>query len=261
MSASGFKDHFSGHADIYRAARPGYPAALYEWLATLPASRQRVWDAGCGNGQASVALAAQFESVIATDPSAEQIANAEAGAGVVYRVEPAESSSLETASVDLVTVAQALHWFDLPRFCAEVRRVAKPGAAIAVWTYGLCAISPEIDRIIARLYEEIVGPYWPPERRDIEDGYAKLPLPFESIATPDFTMQERWNRLQLCAYLRSWSATARFLAATGEDAVTMIEPGLAQAWGDAETVQAVRWPLTVHAGRIHPRAPSSFPAE
>ncbi|GAC1631001.1 MAG: class I SAM-dependent methyltransferase [Nevskia sp.] len=251
MSRGAFKDHFSGHAAGYRAARPGYPAALYDWLATLPAERRCAWDAGCGNGQASRALAAHFETVIATDPSAAQIAHAEPQAGVRYRVEPAEASSLDTASVDLVTVAQALHWFDVARFHAEARRVAKPGAVLAAWTYALCAVTPAIDTILVRLYEDIVGPYWPPERRHTEDGYASLPFPFAVIEAPAFAMQERWTLPQFHAYLQTWSATQRYLKAEGRDPVALIAEALARAWGEPATARLVRWPLAIRAGRLN----------
>ena len=139
-----FKDLFSGHAGVYAQARPDYPPALFEWLARQCAGRGLVWDAGCGNGQASVALAAHFDRVVASDPSAAQIAQAGAHPHVEYRVEAAEAPSLPDASVDLVTVAQAYHWFDHERFHAQVRRVAKPGAVIAVWTYGLSTVTPDV---------------------------------------------------------------------------------------------------------------------
>ncbi len=250
MGESQFKDHFSGHADHYRHARPGYPAALYEWLAARSPAQECVWDAGCGNGQASVALAAHFRHVIATDPSAAQIANALAHENVSYRVEPAEASTLADNSVDLVTVAQALHWFDHPRFYAEARRVARAGALLAAWTYALCSITAEVDAVVARLYDQIVGPYWPPERRHTEDGYASLPFPFAVIEAPAFAMQEHWTLTQFCAYLRSWSATQRHIKAKGNDPVLLIEDVLAGVWGSDNQARNIRWPLSLRAGRL-----------
>lgn len=250
QSSTPFKDHFSGHAAAYRAARPTYPDALFDWLATLPARRRLAWDAGCGNGQATVALAAHFDAVVGTDPSAPQIASAVAHPRVSYRVEPAEATSLAAGSVDLVTVAQALHWFDLARFHAEARRVAAPGAAIAAWTYGLCAITPAVDAVVQRLYEDIVGAYWPPERRHIEAGYASLPFPFAPIEAPAFAMELAWTLPQFVAYLDSWSACQRYRQAHGVDPLALVAAELAAAWGEPAQARAVRWPLAVIAGRL-----------
>lgn len=245
-----FKDHFSGHAAGYRDARPHYDAALFAWLAAQVRSHKLVWDVGCGNGQASVALAPHFERVIATDPSAQQIANAQACDNVEYRVEPAERSSLADASADVVTVAQALHWFDLEHFYAEVRRVLKPGGLIAVWTYAHTRIAPALDTIVDRLYTDIVGAYWPPERRHTENGYASLPFPFKEMAVPPFALVAQWNLTQFLAYLRTWSSTQRYIKTNGDDPVTALEAEFAMAWGEATQVRAVSWQLAVRAGLI-----------
>ena len=246
-----FKDHFSGHAGVYRDARPTYPDALVAWLAQQAPDRELAWDAGCGNGQATVALAAHFARVVGSDPSANQIAQAEARANVEYRVEPAEHGSLGSAGVSLVTVAQALHWFDPVRFFAEVRRVLKPRGVIAAWAYADCSSGDAaIDRVKDRLFVELTGPYWPPERAHVESGYRTLPFPFVEIDAPPLSMVARWNAGQLLAYFRSWSATQRYLAARGEDPVMLIEPELRSAWGDASAVREVRWQLHVRAGRV-----------
>jgi len=248
-----FKDHFSGHAGTYAAARPHYPEALFAWLAALPARHELAWDAGCGNGQASVALARHFQRVIGTDPSAAQIAAAAPAENVEYRVEPAEAPSIKDASVDLVTVAQAYHWFDLPRFDAAVRRVLRPGGTLAVWSYGLCRVTPEVDALYDELYEPVLGPYWPAERAHVENGYRDLPFPFEeSIDAPVFAMQPAWTLAQYLAYLRSWSATQRYLQARGEDPVERMAPRFAAAWGEPMTEREVRFPLRLRVGRRSP---------
>jgi SAM-dependent methyltransferase len=245
-----FKDHFSGHAGTYAAARPRYPAALYEWLAGQCARRELAWDAGCGNGQATLSLAAHFRHVIGTDPSAAQIAQAEPVPNVEYRVEPAEAPTLGDACVDLVTVAQALHWFDQERFDDAVRRVSRPGGVITAWTYGLSKVDAAVDRVFLRLYDDILGAYWPPERRHVESGYATLPFPFERIEAPDFEMRCDWTLPQYMAYLRSWSATQRYLREKGEDPLVLVEAEFERAWGDAQRVRTVRWPLGVRVGRV-----------
>jgi SAM-dependent methyltransferase len=244
-----FKDHFSGHAGIYREARPTYPPALFEWLAAQAPARDLAWDAGCGNGQASVALAAHFARVFATDPSAAQIANAEARPNLDYRVEPAEHCSLASASVDLVTVAQALHWFDLARFHAEVRRVLKPGGVFAAWAYADCRIDTAVDAVKDRLYVDLTGPYWPAERVHVDSGYRTLAFPFPWIATPAFEMHATWTLAQFLAYLRSWSATQRYLKANGINPVALVESDLLDAWGDPASLRLVRWDFHLRCGR------------
>lgn len=245
-----FKDHFSGHAIAYAEARPLYPKALFEWLGAMAPSRERAWDAGCGNGQASVALAGLFGEVHATDPSATQIAAAAPHPRVHYSVEAAESCSLPDQSADLVTVAQALHWFDIERFVAEVRRVARPGALLAAWCYGLMRIDRGIDPMILDFEHRIVGPWWPPERRHIDAGYATLVLPFEPLTPPVLSMWQDWTLAQTLAYLGTWSAVQRHDAATGTNALAMLEPALTVAWGDPGTPRRVEWPLAVVAQRV-----------
>lgn len=244
-----FKDHFSGHAGGYAEARPTYPEALFDWLAARCDRHELAWDAGCGNGQASLALAHRFRRVHASDPSAPQIAAAPADARVAWRVEPAEQCSLPDACADLVTVAQAYHWFDHARFCGEVRRVLRPEGVVALWTYGLSRVDPAVDAVFARLYDDVLGPYWPPERRHVENGYRELPFPFEELAAPRFEMRLDWTLAQYLAYLRSWSASQRHLQRTGRDAVADAAEAMARAWGDPGLARPVAWPLSLRVGR------------
>jgi len=245
-----FKDHFSGHAGLYAQARPHYPDALFDWIAQQSPARDCAWDVACGNGQASIALARHFRDVIATDPSAQQISQAQRHPRIEYRVEAAEHGSLQDRSVDAITIAQALHWFDLSRFVGEVRRVARPGALFAAWSYAGCSIDANVDAVIARLYDDILGEYWPPERRLVDEGYASLAIPFAPVEAPAFEMRMDWNTDQLLAYLRSWSAAQRYRKATGIDAVTAIVDDLQRAWGNPQKVRAVRWKLALRASRM-----------
>ena len=243
-----FKDHFSTHAAAYARARPTYPRALFAWLAALAPARRMAWDAGTGSGQAAVALAAHFDAVVATDPSARQIASAVRHPRVTYAVALAESSGLASGSCDLVTVAQALHWFDVPRFWDEVRRVLRPGGVVAAWTYARLHAAPAIEAVVDAL-DATVGPWWPPERAHVDAGYATLPFPFARVPFDAPPMTARWTRDALLDYLRTWSAVRRWSAAHGRDPVADIEAPLAQAWGSAAR-RTIRFPLSILVGRV-----------
>jgi SAM-dependent methyltransferase len=157
-------DHFSGHAADYAKARPSYPPELFAWLAQQCAGHDLTWDCGTGNGQAARALAEHFRRVHATDLSAEQIAQAEPDPRIDYLAAPAEVSGLPDRCCDLVTVAQALHWFCGEPFYAEVQRVLKPGGVFAAWTYTLLRGEAELNAIVEDFYRNTIGPWWPPER-------------------------------------------------------------------------------------------------
>ncbi len=245
-----FRDHFGSVAGRYADFRPTYPTALFDWLASQCRSHELVWDCGCGNGQASVALAERFAHVQASDASPGQISQATPHPGVRYVVAPASDSGLPDASADLVTVAQALHWFAEDAFYDEARRVLKPGGLIAAWSYGMITVDGDaVNAAIQHFYHQVIGPYWPPERRHVETGYRELPFPFERIPVPELAMQVAWPLPQLLGYLGSWSASARYREATGEDATEALGISLAPHWGDPETARIVRWPLAILAGR------------
>ncbi len=244
-----FKDHFSGHAALYSAARPTYPPELFVWLAEQVPTRSLACDVGCGNGQVALALAEQFQQVMASDPSAEQIRQAHEHAQVDYRVEPAEHSSLANASADLVTVGQALHWFDHPAFFAEVERVLKPGGVFAAWSYANVHVTPAVDTHIEHLYRDITDPYWAPERNLVDSGYAGIAMPFAPLDHPRFHMVMSWSAQQLLAYLRSWSASQHYQRAEGHDPVSLIEQDLLQSWGNPDQPRPVRWDFHLHVRR------------
>ena len=244
-----FKDHFSTQSAAYAKHRPRYPSALFEYLASVTTEHERAWDCATGNGQAALGLARCFTEVIATDASRQQLLSAAPHERIRYRVAAAEQSGLEPGSVDLITVAQALHWFDLEAFYTEVRRVLKGSGVLAVWAYNLLEISPEVDFLINEFYGETVGPYWPPERQLIEEGYRTIAFPFRELEPPPFLMEASWNLAELAGYLRTWSATRRFTEARGFDPVTDLTVKLLAAWGaPAEEEKRVRWPLSLRVG-------------
>jgi SAM-dependent methyltransferase len=253
MTSEPFRDHFSSAAPDYRTYRPRYPASLFEALAAATPHRRLAWDCATGSGQAAVALAGHFDAVAATDASEQQLAAAEPRAGVGYRRARAEASGLPDASVALVTVAQALHWFDRPAFFAEVRRVCSRGGLLAAWCYGLMEIDPSVDPVVHRFYAETVGPYWPPERGLVESGYRGIDFPFEEIVLPRAHMEALWTLDELCGYLGTWSATLRYRSANGSDPVPLLKEALRPLWGDRPAARQLRWPLAVRAGRVSPR--------
>jgi len=251
-----FADHFSGHASAYAAYRPRYPDALFEAVVRRCAATRLAWDCGTGNGQAAVALARYVDRVVATDASTEQIAEAAPHERITYCVAPAGDSPLADASADLVTVAQALHWFDLDAFYAEVRRIVRPGCVIAAWTYTLFHAPPEdpqadaIDAVLRHFYDAIVGPYWPEERRHIEARYQSLAFPFDEVEAPALTLTEDWALPDVIGYLRTWSAVQRYADATGTDPIDRIAGDLREAWGEPSTVRTMHWPAPMRIGRV-----------
>ncbi len=244
---------FTSVAREYANFRPGYPPELFAWLAGVSASLNAVWDCGCGSGQASTALAGHFAVVYATDVAAEQIAAAKPHPRVRYSVASAENSGLADASVDLVTVAQALHWFDVEAFYAEARRVARPGALLVVWNYPRPKFADAaLDRRFLDFYRDVVGPYWPPERRHIESNYSTLPFPFEQLEAPPFGLNLDWRIEQVIGYVSSWSATARYRKAVGADPVPMLAESLGAIWPGAGVSVPLHMPLGLRAGRLRP---------
>lgn len=245
-----FRDHFSIHAREYARYRPRYPRELFEYLASLCETCDTAWDCATGNGQAAIALTRHFELVIATDASAAQISHAIDHPQVDYRVVPAHDSDIFEHSIDLVTVAQAIHWFDLDKFYAEVQRVLKPGGILAFWGYSLCHSSPEIDACIRRFYNDVIHDYWPPERRFIEEHYSSFTVPFPEIQPPDFPMTAEWKLADYISYLKTWSAVQRYISKNGNDPVDILAKELEMLWGDPKQSKTVTFPMFVRVARV-----------
>lgn len=247
-----FHDHFSAVANRYADFRPHYPAALFDYLATLAPRTAVVWDCAAGNGQATIDLAARFDKVIATDASAEQIASAKPQPGIEYRVAVAHESGLPGNSVGLLTVAQALHWFDFERFWTEVNRVLICKGVVAVWAYGINQVEGEaVNELVQDFYANIVGPYWPPERKLVEEGYRTIPFPFAEITPPAFQMEAHWTLEQLIGYFSTWSATNRCIKATGKNPLEPLAGAMSRVWGDLKSTRQVIWPLELRVGKKH----------
>ena len=243
--------HFAQNPDEYLQYRPDYPVALFEYLASLCDRRQLAWDCGTGNGQAAIALAAFFKKVVASDVNQEPLNIALQKDNLTYHCWPAEQTELEDASVDLITVAQALHWFDLDSFYAEARRVAKPNGIIAAWCYSLGSVTPAIDKVVQKLYHDILGDaYWPKERRYIDVGYKTILFPFKKLKPPAFEVQKSFQMSALIGYLRTWSAVKEYQLQHEKDPVDEIMPDLETAWGSHDKIYTMRWPIHLLVGKL-----------
>ncbi len=242
---------FSRVAEGHAQFRPDYPDALLDYLASVAPRRQRAWDCGCGSGRATQGLGTRFVSVIGTDLSEAQIALALPTRNVRYIVAPAHQSGIASGTVDLVTVAQALHWFDPVPFYAAVKRVLVPRGVLAAWSYG--AVSSDDEDISALLDEfrtQIVGPYWPQQRRHIDNGYAQLSFPFQEMLAPAFKLEISWSLPQLLGYLRSWTASEIYRQRHARDPVLLLAERLVHVWGEAYRRRLIRWPLSMRIGRL-----------
>ncbi|MBX2990797.1 MAG: class I SAM-dependent methyltransferase [Bacteroidetes bacterium] len=250
------KDHFSKQSAEYAEYRPRYPKELFAYLASLTSEHELAVDCATGNGQAAVGLADYYGRVVALDQSPQQLAHAPRHPRITYQIGKAEALGVAPHTADLVAVAQALHWFSLDEFYAEARRVLKPAGILAVWTYGINCISPEIDTLVREYHDKVLEGYWPPERSHIIDGYRSLPFPFRELTPPAIEMQAEWTLEQLLGYLRSWSATQRYITATSKNPLNLIERALRKEWDTGRNTKRVFWPLTLRIGVVgeHPSA-------
>lgn len=244
-----FKDYFSSASDSYKRFRPVYPKALYDHLASISPSTDRAWDIGCGNGQAAVELSQRFAQVDASDASAAQIEQAITASNVRYHVSPAETLAAQNESLDLITVAQAIHWFDHPRFFAEVHRALKPGGVLAIWGYQLLYTDTELDPVIEHFHSHIVGPYWPKERALLDNSYSKITFPYERESAPEYFMRATWEFGHLLGYLNTWSAVKQYEKQVGQNPVEQEFERLKQAWGNTDEPKNIFWPLILYVGK------------
>ena len=240
-----FKDHFSNHAADYSQYRPTYPLELFEYLASISLNQDKAWDCATGNGQSAILLANHFSEVIASDASQQQLDNATQAKGVTYRLAKAEDSGIESNSIDLITVAQAFHWFDQSAFIKEVDRVLKKQGILAIWTYNLTKIQDNIDSISDNLCNKTLDEYWSFDRSKVIDGYKSIELPFDIVDVPDFEMETQWNFSQFIGYLCTWSALKKYEQLNGINPIEKIHDQILEAWGDPEEYLTVKWPLSL----------------
>jgi ubiquinone/menaquinone biosynthesis C-methylase UbiE len=242
------KDNFTAVASGYSKFRPHYPDEMIDYIVSLVSNRETALDVATGNGQVAVALSKHFEQVIATEISEAQLQNAMPSDNITYKLAAAEDMPFDAQAFDLVTVAQAVHWFDFDRFYAEIRRVLKPDGIIAVTGYGLFSTNPGSDKILRDFYDNIVGPYWDAERRYLDENYTTIPFPFDEIDAPEFVNRFQWSFDQLTGYLETWSATQHYKAANKSNPVDLVREPLRESWENSN--KEVVFPLLLRIGRL-----------
>jgi SAM-dependent methyltransferase len=242
------KDLFSGHASQYAAFRPTYPAELYEFLYSHVSSFENAWDAGTGNGQVARVLARRFKNVFATDISKRQLENAVIAENIFYW-QTGEQTTFSEKYFDLICVAQAIHWFDREKFYAEVKRVAKPTALIAVWGYGLLSINKEIDELLQDFYTRTIGSYWDKDRRLIDQQYKTISFPFRELECPAFSIHTEWNLQELHGYLTTWSSVQKFIEMHEVNSVDELISRIQPHWKIDK--QPISFPIFMRVGKVN----------
>lgn len=248
-----FKDYFSKQADDYANYRPHYPESLFEYLGSLVRDRKAAWDCATGNGQVALGLTPHFQEVYATDASENQISHAFHHDKIRYSVAVAERVGLANQSIDLITVAEAVHWFDLEKFYQEVQRVSKPGGLIALWGYWYFNLLPEeehLNQMCKDFFTTVVDLYWAEEIKLLIQKYQTIPFPFAELKTPVFTMETQWNMEEFIGYLNSWSAIQKIIAVQSHKPILEFSNLLVKVWGDPKRKILFQWPLYMRVGRI-----------
>lgn len=245
-----FKDYFSTQAELYAKYRPKYPQKLFEYLSSITEQHQRAWDSATGNGQAAIGLAPYFDEIIASDASQSQIDNAEKHPKVTYFVAKAEQSDLPSHSVDLIVAATAIHWFDLPAFYDEVKRILKPGGVFAAWQYSTPLFTEQVDEVIKYWYTQIIGKFVAPEISKAIDFESKIEFPFERIQTPNFDFELNWNLDDLVNFLLTWSCTQSFIKEKNSNPIDIVMEDLKKAWGSKDKRIMSRWKLYLKAAKV-----------
>lgn len=241
---------FDQGGKAYAQFRPEYPLEVSSYLASLGSSKGLAVDVGCGNGQLTTQLAAHFGKVIGLDPSADQLAHATKHDSVEYIQSPAEKLPLSDGIANLVSVAQAAHWFDLPKFYSESKRIAAPGAHIALVSYGVMKFDSEIEARFQDFYWKEIASYWPPERRLVDEGYKTIDFPFQEFTSPEISIRKNWNLAETLGYISTWSAVKKLRDADKTEILLKFSEDLTRLWGSPEKTRAVSWPVNMRVGKL-----------
>jgi SAM-dependent methyltransferase len=245
-----FLDLFSKQAEIYAKYRPQYPEALFTYLATLNETLDLVWDCGTGNGQAALSLANHYQQIIATDPSEEQLKHAFQHPKISYQKVTAEAFEFQPASFDLISIANAIHWFNFDVFYPKVKQLLKPNGVVAAWAYGLPIVNEEIDEFTNMLHYKILDEFWVAPNRLVENEYRELPFPFQEITTPQFYSTKEFTLAEFVTYFHTWSAAQKYLNHYNENPIDKILPQLKAAWGNADERREVKWKIILKVGQL-----------
>ena len=248
----GFIDNFSTQSKQYSFSRPTYPDSLFEFLSTVTSKKNLAWDCATGNGQAAIGLSKYFKKVIASDASNNQIQHGFRLKNIDYKVFPAENPELHNDSVDIVTVAQALHWFDLDKFYFNVKRVGKKDGIIAVWNYDMHKINPQIDNVSRKLDVdgEILGKYWAKETKYVKEKYKTIPFPFKEISVPEFKTTLYWNLPQLWNYMQTWSSVKKYYSENKRDPLDLVKSKMEGLWGNQLDKREITFNINIRVGII-----------
>ena len=245
-------DRFSSTSREYSFSRPAYSDVLYRFLNDITSNKDMAWDCATGNGQAAIGLCKYFKNVIASDASKGQLECQFNRNNIMYEMFPAENADIQDNSVDLITVAQAAHWFDLDKFYKEVTRISKSNGVLAIWSYGMHKIDNDIDKISEKLNVggDILGRYWPRETNYVKEDYKTIPFPFKEIPAPKFDMTVNWNLDDLVCYMQTWSAVKRFSMEKKFNPLSLIVEELERLWGKRDKQKVVKWGINLRVGKI-----------
>ena len=242
------KDNFSKQASEYSKFRPTYPKELINYILSFVDNKEAALDIATGNGQLAKELSKQFKTVFATDISDEQLGNAIKADNILYKNEKAEETAFDNQQFDLVTVAQAVHWFDFDKFNNEMYRILKPDGVLALIGYGLFSTNSDTDKIINHFYKDIIGPYWDPERKYIDDSYTTIPFPYEELPTKNFKSELKWTFEELSGYLGTWSAVQHYKDKNGDDPLDLVREELQKSWQQSD--QTITFPFLLRLGKL-----------
>ena len=241
------KDNFSTHSDQYAKYRPVYPKELFDFILSHVQNKETAWDCGTGNGQVAAVLADFFRTVYATDISEDQLRQASVRDNIVYKVEAAEQTDFADNLFDLITVAQAVHWFDFERFYGEAKRTLKPNGLIAVMGYGLVRCNAATNKVVDRFYTDVVGPFWDEERKYVDDNYATIPFPFSELPAPKLFNTCEWTVDEFTGYLQTWSAVQHYIRKNNKNPIDEIRNDLEESW-KGEPKKTVKFPILLRVG-------------
>jgi SAM-dependent methyltransferase len=241
---------YSSYAMQYAQSRPGYPEKLFVYLASLVEQHELAWDCATGNGQAALSLTKFFKKIIATDISSDQINHAIKHQQIEYKVCSAEQSGLDNNSIDLVTIASAIHWFNLDRYYNEVQRIIKSGGILAAWTYHVGYVEPPFDKLFLHFYTDILSPYFGARAKLVDEKYSKINLPGKHIDVTDFYVSANWKLFNMLNFINSWSGTQQYIKENEKNPVDLISKELEQIWGDPEKIHTIRWRLFIKISRL-----------